>query len=91
MTRMFRTNITRRFDLGIADEIERLESEIRADPDAPFAARDVFLTALLICDEDGAFTMPDTLAAATWMTQQGRLTWERGDDETIVRSEERLN
>jgi len=91
---MFRSNITRRFGPEVATMIAFVEESVVRDlpyfPDARYA-RDLFLTSLIVSDEDGNAKMADTISAASWMTQQGRLTWERREDETIVRYEECLN
>lgn len=92
MTRMFRTNITRRFAPDVSDVIEIIEIEILRNPSEDNRyARDLFLTSLIISDDDGNASMADTIVASSWMMQQGRVTWERGKHETIVRYEECLN
>ena len=82
--------VTRRFIAKVGDEIEELEQMVLRG-DAHHQAVTTYLAALLICNDDGSFDSDDAVAAATWMTNLGALTWRRKDDQTIVRFRECLN
>lgn len=82
--------IVRRFGLKIADEIERLEGLVRLGMGPP-RARQVYLAALMVCEDDGRFHPDEAVAVANWMEHLGRIEWERKDGSTEVRFRECLN
>jgi hypothetical protein len=82
--------ITRRFDPHIADSIEEVERAVLIG-DAMPAARQAFLAALLICEDDGSFKATEAIMAANWMQSLGRITWRREPQQTIVSWSEYLS
>ena len=80
----------RRFDAKTADEIEELEQMVLRG-NAHHRAVTTFLAALMIADDEGCFDSDEAVAAETWMTHLGALSWRRHQGQTIVGWKECLN